>query len=53
MDGRKVDEMKGADPNSLQSMVSKYVAMIPQSFTGSGFSLGGNTGNGYCFILFV
>mmetsp|Transcript_49834 Transcript_49834/g.63838 ORF Transcript_49834/g.63838 Transcript_49834/m.63838 type:complete len:599 (+) Transcript_49834:24-1820(+) len=41
MNGQKVDEMKGANQQGLSQMVEKYIASIPQSFEGSGFSLGG------------
>lgn len=52
MDGTKVDEMKGGNPSALGEMISKYVAQIPQSFAGSGFSLGGSTGGGNILVLY-
>lgn len=50
MDGKKVDEMKGGNPQALNEMISKYIALIPQSFSGSGFSLGGSGKHAY-FVL--
>jgi len=39
--GSQVDEMKGASPQGLEAKVIEHSAKVPQSFAGSGFSLGG------------
>ena len=43
IDGVKKDEMSGANPAGLEAMVLKYYSMVPRSFEGSGYSLGGGS----------
>jgi hypothetical protein len=44
VDGTKRDEMKGANPTSLQEKVAQWHATVPRSFAGGGAALGGGGG---------
>ena len=43
-DGDKKDELQGGNPQELEAKMAALAASVPQSFVGSGFSLGGGGG---------
>jgi hypothetical protein len=51
INGTKRDELSGCNPTALSEMVAKYHAMVPRSFEGSGFSLGGGGGKLFSGLL--